>query len=81
MSWGSNLHNKVSAKSDEYVDVATQVELSENTALTNVVKIAAGESHALALTADGKVYAWGGGEKGQRHLCPVPKETGCRLYL
>ena len=22
-------------------------------------------SHALALTADGKVYAWGGGEKGQ----------------
>ena len=52
-------------KSDEYVDVATQVELSENTALTNVVKIAAGESHALALTADGKVYAWGGGEKGQ----------------
>ena len=50
-------------KSDEYVDVATQVELSENTALTNVVKIAAGESHALALTADGKVYAWGGGEK------------------
>ena len=29
------------------------------------MKIAAGESHALALTADGKVYAWGGGEKGQ----------------
>ena len=23
----------------------------------------------------------GGGEKGQRHLCPVPKETGRRLHL
>ncbi len=38
-SWGSNLHNKVSVKSDEYVDVATQVELSENTALTNVRRL------------------------------------------
>ena len=23
----------------------------------------------------------GGGEEGQRHLCPIPKETGCRLHL
>ncbi len=33
--------------------------------LTNVVAIAAGQDHALALTADGSVYSWGRNQYGQ----------------
>ena len=37
--------------------------------LSNIVAIAAGEEHALALTAGGNVTAWGGNTYGQ---CNVP---------
>ncbi len=36
-----------------------QVKIDENTYLINVKKIAVGENHSVALTLDGKVYAWG----------------------
>jgi len=36
-----------------------QVKINSTTPLSNVVAISAGGFHALALTADGKVYAWG----------------------
>ena len=38
---------------------------SANIALTNVIKIAVGSYHNLALTADGQVFAWGWGRFGQ----------------
>jgi len=34
-------------------------------ALTDVVSIASGESHSLALRSDGSVYAWGANDQGQ----------------
>ena len=37
---------------------------SNNVPLTNIVKIAVGAYHNLALTADGQVYAWGWGIYG-----------------
>ncbi|MCI5605316.1 MAG: hypothetical protein MR413_06675, partial [Clostridia bacterium] len=64
-AWGSNLHHKVSPSNAEYIDAATQVKLNDNEYLTDIVKIAAGESHALALSKSGRVYAWGGNEKSQ----------------
>ena len=36
--------------------------------LSNVVAIAAGESHSLALTAEGRVVAWGGNYYGQTNV-------------
>lgn len=33
--------------------------------LTNVVSIAAGDYHSLAMTSDGQVYAWGDNDNGQ----------------
>ena len=33
--------------------------------LSNIVHIACGTNHALAITGDGKVYSWGVGEQGQ----------------
>lgn len=42
-----------------------QVKTDSNTYLTNVVKISAGNDHALALTKSGKVYAWGNNNVGQ----------------
>ena len=34
----------------------------------SVVQVVCGEGHSLALTADGNVYSWGDGEKGQLGL-------------
>ena len=47
------------------IDELKQVKLSDGTSLTNVVKIASGLSHNLALTKDGKVYVWGSNAYGQ----------------
>jgi alpha-tubulin suppressor-like RCC1 family protein len=33
--------------------------------LKNVVAVAAGDNHSLSLSADGRVFAWGGNESGQ----------------
>ena len=42
-----------------------QVVKEDGSALTNIVKIAAGAGHTLALAKDGKVYAWGWNNYGQ----------------
>lgn len=42
-----------------------QVKINNKIPLTNVIKIAAGFNHALAITKDGALYAWGGNEEGQ----------------
>lgn len=60
-SWGYNLHyqlglghNTSPKKKPEHVS-----------GLSNVVDIATGNSHTLALTADGEIYTWGYGVSGQ----------------
>ena len=42
-----------------------QVKIDENTPLTNIVKISAGNEHVLALSENGEVYAWGANSNGQ----------------
>ena len=61
--WGANYSGKLGdgyhAAANSPVEVAT---------LTNVVNVAAGARHSLALTADGFVYAWGDGSAGRLGL-------------
>jgi len=42
-----------------------QVKIDGDTPLTNIVKIAAGVNHGLAITKTGEIYSWGNNEKGQ----------------
>ncbi|CAK0771007.1 hypothetical protein CCP4SC76_5400003 [Gammaproteobacteria bacterium] len=55
--------------------------------LANVVEIAAGESHSLALKQDGSLWAWGKNDFGQlgdgtgfNHQTPV-RITGLAIHL
>jgi len=57
-------------KTGTYSNVLTQVQIDEDTKLDNVIKIAVGTDHVLAITKQGRVYAWGDntyGELGQNN--------------
>lgn len=60
-AWGNNYEGQLGIGSSE-LTVATPTIISK---LSNVTSIAAGKEHALALTEDGKVYAWGNNVFGQ----------------
>lgn len=61
-AWGSNYSNQIGNGNQwwQFQDVPTQVPN-----LTNVVKVAAGFDHTLALLSDGTVWAWGVNNFGQ----------------
>ena len=65
--WMSGLNNygQLGDGTTTYRADLAQVKINENTYLNNIVRIAAGASHCLALTKDGEVYAWGLGTSGQ----------------
>ncbi len=46
-------------------NIPVQVKIDSTTYLTNVRKIAVGREHAIAMTVDGDVYAWGYAENGK----------------
>jgi alpha-tubulin suppressor-like RCC1 family protein len=67
LSWGGNTFGQLGVPFDgACFDLSrrrtTPVLVS---GLTNIVAIAAGGTHSLALRADGKVFAWGAGSDGQ----------------
>jgi alpha-tubulin suppressor-like RCC1 family protein len=64
-SWGSNSDGRLGNNST--TDSAVPVPVSSNDLLNGktVVAIAGGGSHSLALTSDGKVFAWGLNSFGQ----------------
>jgi alpha-tubulin suppressor-like RCC1 family protein len=68
-SWGRNQSDapRLGSGSSSALDrvYADTVKIAGGTALTNVIAIAAGSDHTLALTADGKVWAWGANDVGQ----------------
>jgi alpha-tubulin suppressor-like RCC1 family protein len=76
-AWGSNSAGQIGDNSgvDQYFPVGVNY-------LSNVVEIAAGTNHSLAITRDGNVWAWGAGNSGQlgnnstSGNSPVPIQVG-----
>ncbi|MBO5478694.1 MAG: Ig-like domain-containing protein, partial [Clostridia bacterium] len=62
---GNNAKGTIGNGTIENVNVPTSVYIDEDTALNNIVKIAVGTDHVLALTKNGNVYAWGANSYGQ----------------
>jgi alpha-tubulin suppressor-like RCC1 family protein len=62
-AWGANWNGQLgdSSNSSRYSPVA----ISTSTGLSSVKSIAPGESHALALAADGSIWAWGNNGDGR----------------
>jgi len=64
-SVGNNTYGQLGDGTNINRHELTQVKTSENTYLTNVVKISVGSRQVLALTKNGEVYAWGRNEEGE----------------
>jgi len=69
MAWGRNYWGEIGNGTVDSSDIGqwTPVPVTTTTGLTNVVQVATGWSHVVALAADGTVWTWGknsGGELG-----------------
>ena len=64
-AWGDGSCGQLGNNTITYSQVPVQVDPSGALAGKNVVAIAAGSGHSLALTADGSVYAWGDNFSGE----------------
>jgi alpha-tubulin suppressor-like RCC1 family protein len=64
-TWGTGGSYVLGTGSTDDSPVPVQVVLENGQPLTNVIAIAAGSSHRLAATADGKIWAWGANWTGQ----------------
>ena len=77
-SWGSNDSGQLGigqASADGGADLTAHPHPTRLAALGNIVAIAAGNAHALALTADGRVYAWGEAFQGALGLSAASATT------
>ena len=64
-SWGANASGQLGRGSGNFVSSSTPVTVVTSTgSLDDVVAVAAGASHSLALRSDGTVLAWGGNASG-----------------
>ncbi|MBI5778720.1 MAG: RCC1 repeat- and reductase domain-containing protein [Planctomycetes bacterium] len=65
-TWGSNFDGELGDGTNTQRTTPVQVRGNEKTNyLTNIVAVAAGDSHAVALKSDGTVWTWGNNETGQ----------------
>ena len=65
LSWGANEYGQlgVGSQTDKYTP--TTVILDDETPLSNVQAIAAGDEHSMAILSDGHVMTWGKNSEGQ----------------
>jgi alpha-tubulin suppressor-like RCC1 family protein len=78
LSWGSNAGNGLLGTTPlSVVEEIASWGPSSNTPVSPVTKfdavdVSSQESHVLALSRDGSIYAWGKGDKGQLGIGPLP---------
>jgi len=68
-AWGCNEHGELGTgsfdESSKMISLDLKNEPIEVSMLRDVVEISAGNSHAMAVTADGGIWAWGENDEGQ----------------
>ena len=77
-AWGDNSKGQLGTGDTvlEYSDTPVKVVKEDGTTIRNIVAIAAGKDHALAVDRDGTVYAWGGNATGQLGRKPAAEQEG-----
>ncbi|MBX9852817.1 MAG: T9SS type A sorting domain-containing protein [Cytophagaceae bacterium] len=66
-TWGNNANGQLAQNNTTDYTYATQVfrDGARTIPLANIVKVTAGDTHVMALAADGTLWAWGGNWSGQ----------------
>ena len=62
---GNNANGQLGDGTTETTGIPVQAHIDEDTILSNIIKISVGTDHVVALTKEGKVYAWGANTYGQ----------------
>ena len=65
VSWGSNSNGQLGNGTNDSVSGTAKVVLSNGQPIRDVIEIAVGSTHSLALHGNGQVFAWGSGENGR----------------
>ncbi|GBE08821.1 regulator of chromosome condensation (RCC1) repeat protein [bacterium BMS3Abin11] len=65
IAWGSNSNGQLGDGTNSSVPGTATVVLSNGQQLGNIIEVAVGSSHSLAVRQDGFVFAWGSGENGR----------------
>ncbi len=65
VSWGSNSNGQLGDGTNASTSQLTKVVLSNGQPLRDIIEIAVGSSHSLALHRNGYVFSWGAGESGR----------------
>jgi alpha-tubulin suppressor-like RCC1 family protein len=65
VGWGSNSNGQLGDGTNSSASQLTKVVLSNGQQLHDIIEIAVGSSHSLALHRNGNVFSWGAGESGR----------------
>ena len=63
--WGSNSNGQLGDGTNFAVSGTATVKVSNGQPLGNIIEIAVGSIHSVALSGDGQVFTWGAGENGR----------------
>jgi len=66
-SWGTNLHGECGHGHHDFCEVATLIQSFHKAAL-QIIEVACGRWHSVAIAQDGAAYTWGRGDDGQLGL-------------